>query len=837
MRKAAIAAAVVVLVLIIAAVVVPRLVTLDSLKPRIVEALEEKTGRKIALDHLSLSLLPGIGVKIAGLEVSGDPPHPDQMLLSVPEAEIRVAIGPLFSGRAEFTKLILRRPKIHFHTHRDGTHSMTGIANRLAEREEPAEPAPLPPGKEEKVRVVLRSVNVQEGEISLRFEDKDGRETRWDISPFTFRLSGIGQHRHDFEIRTHIEGAVRGEIEYTGNSVREGGKVVDPTVFDLAGEGQVFGQKMTVEGKMSAPMLATEVDLAISFPKIGMDEIAGILKDPPPALSAARLEGLASLTAKVSGSLQSMGVEVEVDLTKTGWTIREKPEIRKYIDTPCTIVAQGHYFPELVLVSNAELRFPPLLLIANASLNRQTGAREWTASSRIASLAEFGKLRGGGISAWSPAGRLTASGKGKRDRADGKEAYQVSVDLGDVGFAVPERKIELRALEGHVELKPGVVTAKPLAGLFNGQRFFLQGDAALGPKPKGQVDFRMAYLDVDTLFPSKEAGRKEGEKKSPSKEKKGGAPAKGNSKISVRANLSVDAGKARGVEFQNLKGKARYEEGDLILDSVRARMYGGDVRLAGRVGLGGPSPDFQVKVAVENLAAEEILSRKTSLKDFLSGPVSLSADIGGGIKDFDDFARSGAGSGSVKITGGKIKGVDLLATAAGLAGLEAIASAARSEPGTAAKGETRFSDLSADFQLEGGKIRTKSLTILSEKMGLTGKAAIGFDRTIDFQGVLRLSREMSQRVRGKTGKFLAAEDGRVEIPLVMTGPLTSPAVAIDPSALAKGAAGKILRDLTDRISGSESSPGADNAASAEKPEQRKPLEEVEGIFKKFLPGK
>ena len=214
MRKAAIAAAVVVLVLVIAAVVVPRLVTLDSLKPRIVEALEEKTGRKIALARLSLSLLPGIGVKIAGLEVSGDRPHPDDLLLSVPEAEIRVAIGPLFSGRAEFTKLILRRPKIHFHTHRDGTHSMTGIANRLAEREEPAEPAPLPPGKEEKVRVVLRSVNVQEGEISLRFEDKDGRETRWDISPFTFRLSGIGQHRHDFEIPFGVISAQRTRIAF-----------------------------------------------------------------------------------------------------------------------------------------------------------------------------------------------------------------------------------------------------------------------------------------------------------------------------------------------------------------------------------------------------------------------------------------------------------------------------------------------------------------------------------------------------------------------------------------------------------------------------------------------
>src|SRR4030067_142204 len=101
-------------------------------------------------------------------------------------------------------------------------------------------------------------------------------------------------------------------------------------------------------------------------------------------------------------------------------------------------------------------------------------------------------------------------------------------------------------------------------------------------------------------------------------------------------------------------------------------MYGGDVARSGRLGLGAPSPDFRVKVAVKDLAAEEILSRKTTMKDFLSCPVTLSAEIGGGMKDFADFSRTGAGSGSVKIAGGKIKGVDLLATAAGLAGLGEI---------------------------------------------------------------------------------------------------------------------------------------------------------------------
>jgi uncharacterized protein involved in outer membrane biogenesis len=835
MRKAAITAAVVVLVLVIAAVVVPRLITLDSLKPRIVAALEEKTGRKVALDHLSLSFLPGIGVKIAGLEVSGDTTHADERLLSVPEAEIRVAIGPLFSGRAEFTKVILRRPEIRFRKYRDGTHSVTDIVNRIAGEEKPAA-APPTGKKEEGVALVLGEVSVEEAKLFLRLEEKDGAEARWEISPFSVRLSGIGDRRNDFEIRTRIEGLVRGEVSFAGHLSRVQGGETGRAASAIQGEGVLFGQKVAVAGEIYAGKEPPAVDLAISFPGIEMDKIPDILKDPPDRLAQARLEGVIPLSVKVTGRLSSPGFEARADLTRAGGTLNADPELRKYIGTPCTIVAKGSYAAGRLHLSSAILSLSPLSVTASAVLHPGTGAREWAASAKISSLAELGTIRGGGmLSQWSPEGSLTAAGKGRREKSAAKETYEGKVDLGEVGLRVPGRGIDLRKLTGKIALTSRAVEFSRLTGLLNGKRFSLDGNASLGPVTTGQADLRMAYLDVDALFPSREEQDKKEEKKASP-----GKPAKEEREkreVSARIRAAIDAGKARGVEFTDLKGLVRYEKGNLHLDSVSARMYGGDVAISGLIKLASPAPDYQVKVAVKDLAAEEILSRKTSLKDFLSGPVSLSADLGGGMKDFADFTRTATGSGSIKVTGGKIKGVDLLATAAGLAGLEVIAPAARSEPGTAAKGETRFSDLSADFQVEGGKIRTKALTILSEKMGLTGKVAIGFDRTIDFQGALRLSREMSQRIRGKAGKFLVAEDGRVEIPLVMSGSLTSPAVAIDPAALAKGAAGRFLRDLTDRKSGSESSPGADNAAPAKKPEQRKPREEVEGIFKKFLPGK
>ncbi len=836
MRKAAFILGAVLLLLALAVLLVPRFVSLESLRPRIVATLEERTGRRITLEGISLSFFPGIGVKIVGLEVSGDQRTSDEPLLSVPEGEARVAIAPLFSGKAEFRKLILRRPQIHFHTYRDGTHSATDIANRLAKRDHPAGASTPAPGGGGKVGVVLRSIHIEDGTLSLRIEERDGSETKWDISPFRFRLSGIGENRYDFEIRTRIDGVVRGEVAFAGKSLHEAGRGISPAVYDLAGEGHVFGQRVTAGGKVSAPYAGpAEADLSIAFPKISMEGIARIFPDPPPALAKARLEGLGSLTVKVFGTPQSMGIEAEADLTRAGWTVSETPEIRKPIGTPCTIVAQSRYSPDKVVVSNAELRYPPLFLNGKAVMDPASGSREWSASSRIDSLAEFGKAQGDILSAWSLAGRVTASGKGKRERAGGKEMYEVSVDLGDIGFRVPGRRLVFQALEGHVELGPEQVAFRPLAGLMNGKRFSLRGEVGLGAKRTGEVDLRMAYLDVDALFPPEEGKDKEG-KTPPAKKEKTGSGDDG-SDLSVRASLSIDAGKARGVEFRDLKGKVRYQGGTLFLDSASARMYGGDLDLTGRIGLRTDSPDFRVKIAARNVAVEEILSRKTSLADFLSGPASLSAQVEGGMKDFGDFARSARGTGSVRISGGRIKGMDLLATAAGLAGLEAIAPLVSSAPGTAARGETRFSDFSADFQVEDGMIRTESLRILSDQAGLEGRAAIGFDRTVDFRGVLRFSGELSKRVRGGAGKFLVGEDGRVEVPLVMTGPLTSPTAAIDPAAMAKGAARKFLRGLTERIPGGSSASGGDNAAPAEPPEKGDPLKDVEGLFRKVYPGK
>ncbi|HSL98862.1 MAG TPA: AsmA family protein, partial [Candidatus Limnocylindria bacterium] len=432
MRKAAIVLAVVLLVFVVLILLIPRLVSVDSLKPRIVAALEEKTGRKIGLSGLSLSLFPGIGVKVAGLTVSGDPRHPGERLLSVPEAEIRLAIAPLFSGKAEFTKVILRRPEIRFRKYRDGTHSVTDIVNRIAGEEKPAAGPPAKK-KEEGETLVLGAVSVEEATLFLRLEEKDGAETRWDISPFTVRLSGIGDRRNDFEIRTRIEGLVRGEVSFSGHLSRVEGGETGRAASAMQCEGVLFGQKVAVAGEIYAVEEPPSVNLAISFPGVEMDKVAAIFKDPPDRLAQARLTGVIPLSVKVTGSLSSPGFEARADLTRAGGTLNADPELRKDVGTPLTMVAKGSYAAGRLHVANAELHMSPLSVTANAVLNPGTGAREWAASARISSLAELGTIRGAGLlSKWSPEGMLTAAGKGRREKSAAKETYEGKVDLGEV---------------------------------------------------------------------------------------------------------------------------------------------------------------------------------------------------------------------------------------------------------------------------------------------------------------------------------------------------------------------------------------------------------------------
>ncbi|HEY3489230.1 MAG TPA: AsmA-like C-terminal region-containing protein [Candidatus Deferrimicrobiaceae bacterium] len=745
MRKAAYVVAAILAGILIFVAVLPRVVSLEGYRPALLAVLEEKTGRKASFSAVSLSLFPGIGIKVRNLTLSGDPNHESEKLLSAPEAEFRLALLPLLSGRAELGRLILSHPAILLRKYADGSTSLTEMAGRMLH--------PVP---------AVRAVDLREAQLGFRIQDGDGRERAYDVTSVTARIGGFDGNGCDFDVSARIGGRLRGHVSLKGRLARERG---DSGPFLLKADGDLFRQDISVEGRVTPSDAGPDMDLSLAMRRVRLGDLREMFREPPALLERVRPEGFARLSAKLSGPPEALGFEIDVDLREAGWTVT--PGLQKFIDMPCMLVLQGHRFPDLLMISNAEVRFPPLLLIGNLSMVPSTGAYEWFASSRIASLSEFASSRGELLQRWSLAGRVTASGKGRKKDAGTPGGWSVGVDLGEVGFQQPDSGIEFRGLDGHLVLSPGALEFEPLAGLCNGQSFTLRGRLSQGDTATGPLALKMAYLDLDNLFPEGGHGRK------------GAKPEAGaeTQQVAFSANLSIDAGRVRGIDFRDLAGRVRFEKGAHAFEALRAKVYGGELSATGEIETGGKTPALRMRVSLKDVEASELLSRKTRLGKLVSGPVTMTARIEGGIRDFADFSRTATGEGSLSLSDGKIEGIALPGDAARLAGLPASRPTGKNE-GTA------FSKMSADFRIGGGKIRTDRLWIESGRFGLEGTAALGFDRTIDFVGRLQLPAGSAGATHGASARYLTGPSGRIEIPLVISGGLRSPAMAIDSRAMA-----------------------------------------------------
>ncbi|MBI5904649.1 MAG: hypothetical protein HZB86_03730 [Deltaproteobacteria bacterium] len=779
MRKATMALALLAALAVIAAGVVPRRVSMESFRPRVTAAIEGKTGRAVSFSRIGLSLFPAVAIRLSEFHLAGPPPRPGESLVSAPVAEFRMAPWSIFAGEYEFDTLLLSHPRITIRQRRDGTHSAADVLGRLAAEDPPPGRAGAAPAD----TVALKRVRVDEGTLSVLFEEEGAPDRRWDFAPFSLRVSGIGRPEKPFLLSAGFSGAVRGEVRLEGSAVRrpaeEGGGV------RIRASGKAIGEKIAVEGTVSGSNGVPEADLSLVLPKVEAARIAKAVPALSSALERLRPKGVAKVSAKVSGDARSLGFEVEADLTRTAWTVAEGLE--KFIDAPCTLLVEGHRFPGVLAVSNAELRFPPLLLIANASLSTATGAREWAASARMASLADFARSRGGAFSKWSPVGKVVLAGRGSRASAAAGETYRIDADLSGVGAAFPERGRTLSGFSGHVSVSPETVEFSPLAGLVNGQRFHLRGKVSRSGAPVGSAELQMGYLDLDALI--RAPGGKDGGKDTRGEDLPGWLSDVRDRKIAFTAAVSIDAGDFGDVEFSGLSGTIRHGNGGLSFDGVRCSLYGGDMILSGTVARQGKGAGFRTKISARNLDIGETFRKNVSIVNFLSGRASFAGELSGAHASLEEFRRAGSGAGFLRIVDGKMKGVDLPALSAA-----AAAGGGKVAAGTGGGGgDTPFRELSADVSIEGGKARFSSLRILIGGMELSGDASVGLtDHTVEMLGTLWVPREAASKAPWAGKGFSVSARGEAAVPLVISGTLHAPVVVLDASAVGRGP-GRMLR--------------------------------------------
>lgn len=145
MKKLAIVVGVLLVVLLVAVVLAPFLIDLNAYKNYYQPKIEEALNRKIVLTDLRLTLMPQIGVRIAGFTVLDDPAFSKEPFASLESLDIGLKFMPLLRGRVEVDNLELNAPVISVIKNQQGLFNVSTIGTSGPSAPEPPKDTPSIP--------------------------------------------------------------------------------------------------------------------------------------------------------------------------------------------------------------------------------------------------------------------------------------------------------------------------------------------------------------------------------------------------------------------------------------------------------------------------------------------------------------------------------------------------------------------------------------------------------------------------------------------------------------------------------------------------------------------
>ena len=201
-----------------------------------------------------------------------------------------------------------------------------------------------------------------------------------------------------------------------------------------------------------------------------------------------------------------------------------------------------------------------------------------------------------------------------------------------------------------------------------------------------------------------------------------------------------------------------------------------DTEISGPMGLSmsvtGPSNNLVTQI--RGLFKNVKVNGKRAVKGNLNGEVSIRLPLGG----TGPVSRRLHGDGKLAARDGELTNVDLINKIERVTGMIGLSKDERRQA-------TTFQKLEADFILGGGYAEFTRLYLINPQMEVTGNGTMTLDRpTLDLAVSTALSPQASTRAgRGRVSTFLKDRQGRVVVPLKVSGPVENPSVDLNSEKL------------------------------------------------------
>jgi uncharacterized protein involved in outer membrane biogenesis len=246
-----------------------------------------------------------------------------------------------------------------------------------------------------------------------------------------------------------------------------------------------------------------------------------------------------------------------------------------------------------------------------------------------------------------------------------------------------------------------------------------------------------------------------------------------------------------------MRGRATLSPAAVTFSPLVFDVFGGRYEGTIHLTLGNPSR-FRWQAKVNGISAGELMAFAES-PNTITGTLAGTVALDGTGLEMERALRTSRGTARVDITNGSIAGLALvrstvLATS-GRGGY--VASAETAAASRASNGEAeRFSRLGATLSLADGVIRTNDFAMTSSDVDLRAAGAVAIaNMTAKLQGEVQLSEDLSKKSGTDLYRY-AAEDGRITLPVTVSGPLANLAVRID---LAQAASRALRNRATEEI--------------------------------------
>jgi hypothetical protein len=259
------------------------------------------------------------------------------------------------------------------------------------------------------------------------------------------------------------------------------------------------------------------------------------------------------------------------------------------------------------------------------------------------------------------------------------------------------------------------------------------------------------------------------------------------------------------------------------------------------------TPRFAAATTVNSMDLTQIFrSLVPTAPQNIQGLLNMDLDITATGKEWSAIRQALKGKGKVDVHNGALLGVNLaesvLSGATGFGGAVNLipADIRRKYPATFSSKNTEFKELKASATIRDGKAFTDDLVVSAAEFESLGKGWFGFDQTVDVNGVLLVSAPLSQDIiaRARETKYLANDQGRIEIPFTLSGKLPGakprPDLGYIARALQRGTAESGLERLFRSRPSREPSAGSrspDGQPADSDRKRRNPAEEIlRGLF-------